>query len=300
MNLLYRTSVFFLTLIMASTAMATIHTVNAFNFFYSPSSLSIASGDTVRFQWAAGSHPTSSTSGDWAAFVFFQLNASQPAADLVFANPGTYNYQCDFHASIGMVGSITVSGPPPCSTVDAPTFQSHTNFSNRVRLTWIPQNSAVACQLQAKQLPTGPQPKINLLGPVISIQDIPYTSVPAGSMWTWRVRCACSTTPLLVSPYTAYGDTFSIPVAREMESAQSEMIVYPNPAQDQLQVQFESVSGGSVNLSIFDLTGRLMESQVLASNKGLNKISIDVSHYRSGVYFLRMGERKPIAFDVLR
>ncbi len=299
MRLNYKAGILVLTMFMATAAMATVHTVTVQNFFYSPSSLTINAGDTVRFQWVSGSHPTVSTSGDWVTPVFFPMNSGSPLATLVFPNPGTYNYLCDVHGGSGMVGSITVTGPPACSIASAPTGQAHTNLSNRVQLNWSPQSGAVACQVQGKSLPTGPQPSVNILAAPLNTSNVPYAVAGAGTSWTWRVRCACSITPLQVSPYTVYGDTFSIPLARESQLERSELI-FPNPAQDQVQVSFETESSTTANLNIFDIAGQRMESRLVAVTEGANLVSIDVSKYQNGVYFLQIDQHEPLTFNVIR
>ncbi len=300
MKKIYQTTLFLLSFAFVPAAFASVHVVNALNFFYSPDVITVNTGDTVRFQWVTGSHPTSSTSGDWASFVFFPLNASQPVFDLVFNNPGTYNYQCDFHVSLGMIGTVVVVGPPTCSTASAPTAQSSTPLSNRVRLNWTPQAGAVACQVQGKQVPTGPQPSINVLGAAINTTDVPYAAAGPGTTWTWRVRCACSTSPLQVSPFTAFGDTFSIPLAREASGILADLQVYPNPATDQLMVSFQGGEEQETQLLVYDLSGKLMESRVLATVPGANVQTLVVANYPTGIYFLQAGENEVRSFEIVR
>lgn len=277
-------------------AFADVVVVQALNFFYSPASVTVSAGDTVRFQWVAGSHPTSSTTGDWAGFVFFPLNSSQPTYDLVMPSPGTFNYQCDFHAGIGMIGTITVTGSS-CSTSSAPTGQSSTALSNRVRLNWTPQSGAVACQVQGKQVPTGPSPRININSAPINTTDVPYAAVPAGTMWTWRVRCACNISPLEVSPYTAYGDTFSIPALREaMPEIQVRM--YPNPSDAEIALEWTALEAGNVPLEIIGMDGRLIERLQVSATVGTNRMSWSTAAYPEGVYFARIGDMPVQPFTV--
>jgi len=295
----YRIFAFLLAFGAASAAHATVHVVSALNFFYSPDVITINTGDTVRFQWVGGNHPTSSTSGDWSSFVFFPLNSTQPVFDLVFPNPGTYNYQCDFHVSIGMIGTVNVVGTPLCSTASAPTGQSNTPLSNRVRLNWTPQAGAVACQVQGKQVPTGPSPSINVLGPAINTTDVPYAAAGPGTTWTWRVRCACTISPLQLSPFTAYGDTFSIPAAREAARTLLTVKVFPNPASRQVTLSFTASEEETAELMVVDLSGRLMEHRTLGVFPGENMETLNVSDYPDGIYFLQVGDGQPQSFEVL-
>ena len=88
----------------------TMHIVNAGNYYYQPSELSINQGDSVRFINDSGYHDVVVTLGP--------ENLSLPACSgpcdigvLVFNTPGEYEYICSIgsHSSLGMVGTISVS-----------------------------------------------------------------------------------------------------------------------------------------------------------------------------------------------
>jgi plastocyanin len=89
-------------------ANATIHVVQVGNNQYSPANLTAGAGDTIRFQWQNGTHPTASDNGNWTTF---QMNSGATTHDLVLTTPGSYPYHCTFHGSpgAGMAGSITIT-----------------------------------------------------------------------------------------------------------------------------------------------------------------------------------------------
>jgi plastocyanin len=94
----------------AQSPQATTHIVQfggALGFAYSPSSFSATVGDTVKWEGDFASHPLSSTSIPVTAQTWH--NGSGSSFIYVIEVAGTYNYQCDFHASIGMAGSFTVT-----------------------------------------------------------------------------------------------------------------------------------------------------------------------------------------------
>lgn len=117
------------------TAGATVHTVTVQNFSFSPANITIAQGDTVRWNTTGGTHnvhelhPTP---------VFFSGNPA-PAPwtfQFVFAGvaPGVYNYQCDPHAP-GMAGTVTVQAPnsapePPTARMNLSLEQNYPNPFN--------------------------------------------------------------------------------------------------------------------------------------------------------------------------
>ncbi len=94
----------------ATVAHATTHVVQfggSFGFAYSPNSLNVSVGDTIKWQGDFSMHPLSSTSVPTGASSFHQGSGSVFIYPITVA--GTYLYQCDFHFSLGMIGSFTAS-----------------------------------------------------------------------------------------------------------------------------------------------------------------------------------------------
>jgi plastocyanin len=93
-----------------TTAHATTHVVQfggSFGFTYSPNSMNVSVGDTVKWEGDFSMHPLSSTSVPAGAQSFHQATGS------IFFYPvtvaGMYLYQCDHHFSSGMIGSFNTS-----------------------------------------------------------------------------------------------------------------------------------------------------------------------------------------------
>jgi plastocyanin len=79
----------------------------SFGFAYSPNSLSVKVGDTIKWEGSFTTHPLSSTTIPSQAASW--QNASGTTFIYVVKAPGTYNYQCDVHFSSGMTGSFTAT-----------------------------------------------------------------------------------------------------------------------------------------------------------------------------------------------
>jgi len=110
-------------LVGGSVAIAETHVVTVApsgSMTFSPSALSIANGDTVRWQWAASGHTvTSGTPGDASGAFDSGLNGTGAIFEVVFdqafldANPAVFNsydYYCIPHGFFGMVGTVSVAG----------------------------------------------------------------------------------------------------------------------------------------------------------------------------------------------
>jgi plastocyanin len=94
------------------TPSGTIHDVTISNFVFTPPTLTIAPGDSVRWTWSGGTHSTTSgpcpggvcmDDGNWDSMIKSSgtFTHSFPAA-------GTFPYHCDVHGAM-MQGTITVT-----------------------------------------------------------------------------------------------------------------------------------------------------------------------------------------------
>lgn len=69
-----------------------------------------------------------------------------------------------------------------------------------------------------------------------------------------------------------------------------ELLVYPNPASDQITVQFNNLTEENYQIDVVDMTGRqvlllLPETKI---EKGIFEKSFDISILRSGIYSYRV------------
>ncbi|HNR20566.1 MAG TPA: T9SS type A sorting domain-containing protein [Bacteroidia bacterium] len=64
----------------------------------------------------------------------------------------------------------------------------------------------------------------------------------------------------------------------------SKFTVYPNPAQSILNFEFNSLVSENLEVSMMDLSGRVVISETISTTEGLNTGKLDVSHLAKGVY----------------
>jgi len=78
---------------------------------FEPETFEVATGDTVRWEWASGGHNVSPASqpseASWPGDDEDLYSAGHTYA-YTFAVAGRYRYHCDPHQSVGMTGSFTV------------------------------------------------------------------------------------------------------------------------------------------------------------------------------------------------
>ena len=84
---------------------------------FTPKNIAITVGDTVTWTNIQGTHNVNGTQTTFPANPASFGNGSAASSpwtySFVFDSPGSYNYQCDPHASLGMTGTVTVE---PAST----------------------------------------------------------------------------------------------------------------------------------------------------------------------------------------
>lgn len=71
--------------------------------------------------------------------------------------------------------------------------------------------------------------------------------------------------------------------------------VFPNPATEQLTVQFMALAEESVRLEMFDVAGKLVGHQTVAARPGLNTALLPVRHLPAGVYSLVLSNDRVVA-----
>jgi len=93
--------------LLAGSLNAQVHVIEQQNLSFSPQSIIVNVGDTVRWLWTSGSHTTTSVSiPSGAASWDSPLSQSNTSFDYVVAHAGTYNYHCTPHSGMGMIGSF--------------------------------------------------------------------------------------------------------------------------------------------------------------------------------------------------
>jgi len=64
------------------------------------------------------------------------------------------------------------------------------------------------------------------------------------------------------------------------------ILLFPNPANNSLNVTYNSDNSGDVKINIYDLTGRIVNKGKFEAEKGLNTYSMNVSDLSKGIYIL--------------
>ncbi len=101
---------------------------------------------------------------------------------------------------------------------------------------------------------------------------------------------SCYTLTAFISA-SAYKGIIDEETEAEFEAA---MLLFPNPANDNLKVNYTAPSEAAVSIGIYDVTGRLVSSIQNHAVRGFNSYTMDVTHLSKGFYVLTLdsdGER---------
>lgn len=169
-----------------------------------------------------------------------------------------------------------------CSAIQAPSGLGSVTLSNRIRLGWDAVDQSVGCQINAvRTSPAGLNVTRNYPGAELDQLEVPFSVLGNGTSWDWRVRCACSTTPLEATPFSAFG-SFSVPTARAGTEPAVALSVFPNPASERVRLK------GEGTLRIVDATGRTAYAGFLDG-----MLELGVADWPTGLYVVEMdGERE--------
>ena len=111
-------------------------TVDSTNFRFSPSTVTITEGDTVRFFWSGELLGHNAVADDGL------FDSGDPATEVDYSftfevgTNGTHTYVCEPHEAMGMVGTIVVEPAPPKEPEPEPEpVEGETEESDEM---WIP------------------------------------------------------------------------------------------------------------------------------------------------------------------
>lgn len=68
----------------------------------------------------------------------------------------------------------------------------------------------------------------------------------------------------------------------------NKLLVYPNPFTDKVTIAFDLKSNSDVNLTFYDVNGRVVKTIRSNQKKGLKQLTIDTKDLRTGIYFYNL------------
>ena len=249
------------------------HVVLVSNFTFTPSSLSVTVGDTVRWEWSSGSHTT--TSGvipGGAASWDHPITSSNTFYEYPVTIAGTFNYVCTPHASMGMVATFTAADLAPTLSVSpsnrAVTAASGTTtFSVTSNSSWTSSSDAAWCIVTPSGNGNGSITAIFEANPTNAIRVATITTAVAGM------------TPQTVTV------TQAVSTVGIDEQATTRLQVYPNPSTGVFKFKTGTSKDQASEVNVMDITGR---SIISGNYPGATECTVDLSSQPKGCYFIQV------------
>ena len=161
-----------------------------------------------------------------------------------------------------------------CSTASPPGNLSSAPSGSGFALSWSAVPGSVACQVNGGPV-GGPTANLNVIGSEPTGTFVPGGVLTPGLTYAWRVRCACSISPITATGFSVT-DSFTVPMLREA------VAVFPNPASDRLTVRTGPSAEGPVHAELIDVTGRIR-----AAATGSGDLHMDLGQLPGGLYWIR-------------
>ncbi len=64
--------------------------------------------------------------------------------------------------------------------------------------------------------------------------------------------------------------------------------IYPNPANSNITIEYNSKNAGRITVTIFDMVGRVVSQHALQCNAGYNMAQVPVAYLSKGKYILKL------------
>jgi len=74
----------------------------------------------------------------------------------------------------------------------------------------------------------------------------------------------------------------------ENKAESGNLLLYPNPVRDNLQVRYESSSEENITITIINIQGAVVFQQIMKSQAGTNDVNIPVLTFQKGMYLCRI------------
>ena len=80
----------------------------------------------------------------------------------------------------------------------------------------------------------------------------------------------------------------SLVIGLSENSEISELLLFPNPAGEEMNIQFSLYSSSRTDIIITDLSGKIVSSTFVSALTGSNIVTVNTKDISSGVYFLNL------------
>ncbi|HET8573794.1 MAG TPA: T9SS type A sorting domain-containing protein [Edaphocola sp.] len=266
----------------ANTLYATVHIVQVGSPTnqFTPTSMTINLGDTVRFEYVSGFHTTTSTSVPAGAQSWdVPMQTAGTTFDYVPSVEGSYSYWCTFHQP-AMAGAFTVSSPLP---IKMSLLKGKLTKDDHVSLSWDTYEEQNNYHFEIQRSRDGlkfvtidslfPKGRSNNNITVYSYLDKKVVN----DRVFYRLRQVDNDGRI------SYSNVVYLAVKGDKDII---VKIHPNPAKTSVMVHVQGNIPSGAEIQLTDVTGKVID-KVAVSAKDMNMPTLDISGLPSGIYLVK-------------
>lgn len=154
-------------------------------------------------------------------------------------------------------------------------------LEDAVQFNWLPVEGQTGCQVQVRRNLTDFFQNILVPGQEASSFTAPFFAFEEVGTYEWRVRCGCSTDPVVAGPFSSWQYFFI---------SGAFISIHPNPTQGFSQLSFKGAEAGYTTFEVIDMSGRMIESLYagMPSTDQSYVFQFDGSDLPEGIYLVRL------------
>ena len=107
-------------------------------------------------------------------------------------------------------------------------------------------------------------------------------------------ECGASGTGLFYYPFYNVIEDHTIIAEFELkinENEQSNLIIYPNPTNNELRIMVSEFKNFNYEFQLFDIQGKKISLKKKVKSKTESEVILDISHLKTGIYFLKINNQ---------
>lgn len=115
--------------------------------------------------------------------------------------------------------------------------------------------------------------------------------------YQYKIRSVCPVGTSSGNTLSLYSDVYTFRTGYSGKPAVDENVYfYPNPTGDQVTVDYFTADKEPRVLSVFDMTGRLLQQQTMLPTPGRNATKLSLNAYTNGMYIIQIHSGETIQF----
>lgn len=182
----------------------------------------------------------------------------------------------------GPWGSNTVfTTDPPCGTPSG-LFTAPVSGTT-AKLNWTSVSGATYYQLRYRLAGISAWTSAGTMSAPATAKTI--SGLTLNSNYEWQMRAVCN---VATGPWSSIESfsTLANKEALDLESVTTnhEVLIFPNPLKDLMTVELTAAQSQTIEIHVFDMSGRFMKNIQANTEIGLNTFTINLSNLASGIY----------------